>query len=156
MAMAGHQHAPIRVPYSLSISVDRANTGAGGQRPDVAGKPFEPRELGCWYFTSANPTCKAMFPNQPDAFVLPAQYTYGNAGRNFLYGDRLVQLDMSLIKVCKVTEQQNFDFRAQVFNLTNTPSFGSPSGNTNLATGGLVTSTRNKARVFEFGLRYSF
>src|SRR3954453_13794337 len=144
------------VPYSVSISVDRANTGAGSQRPDVVGKPFEPRELGCWFFTSANPTCKAMFPNQADAFVLPAQYTYGNAGRNFLYGDRLVQLDMSLIKNFRVTERQAFEFRAQVFNLTNTPSFRAPTGTTNLATGGQVTSTRNKARVFEFGLRYSF
>ena len=97
-----------------------------------------------------------MFPNQPDAFVLPAQYTYGNAGRNFLYGDKLVQIDMSLIKNWHLTEKQIFDFRAQVFNLTNTTSFSSPSATTNLATGGLVTSTRNKARVFEFGLRYSF
>lgn len=144
------------VPYSVSINVDRANTGASGQRPDVVGKPLEPRDLGCWFFTSANPTCKAMFPNQPDAFVLPAQYTYGNAGRNLFYGDGLVQFDMSLIKNFRITESQVVDFRAQVFNLTNSVSFSSPSGTTNLAQGGLVTSTRNKARVFEFGLRYSF
>ena len=63
---------------------------------------------------------------------------------------------MSLIKVFPITERKRVDFRAQVFNLTNTTSFSSPSGTVNLATGGLVTSTRNKARVFEFGLKFSY
>ena len=144
------------VPYSVGISVDRANTAVGGQRPDVVGKPVEPRDLGCWYYTSANTTCRALLPNQADAFVLPANLTYGNAGRNFFYGDGLVQFDMSLIKAFRITESKSFDFRAQVFNLTNTSSFSSPSGTINLATGGIVTSTRNKARVFEFGLKFNY
>jgi hypothetical protein len=95
-------------------------------------------------------------PNQTDTFVLPAQYAYGNAGRNILRGDGLIQLDMSLIKTFPVTEKKSFDFRAQVFNLTNTPSFSSPSTNVNLSTGGQVTSTRNQPRLFEFGLKFSF
>jgi hypothetical protein len=144
------------VPYNVTVSVDRANTGVGGQRPDLVAPPVEPRTLSCWYFTSANPACKALLPNQPDSFLLPANLTYGNAGRNILRGDRLVQLDMSLIKNFRVTESKSFDFRAQVFNLTNTPSFSSPSGSINLATGGQVTSTRNQPRLFEFGLKFSF
>ncbi|MBI3472238.1 MAG: carboxypeptidase regulatory-like domain-containing protein [Candidatus Solibacter usitatus] len=144
------------VPYSVGINGDRANTGAGGQRPDVAGKPVEPRDLGCWYFTSSNPTCKTLLPNQADAFLLPAQFTYGNAGRNFFRGDGLLQLDMSLIKNFRLTESRSLDFRAQVFNLTNTTSFSSPGGTVNLNTGGLVTSTRNKARVFEFGVKVNY
>jgi hypothetical protein len=143
------------VPYSVSISTDRANT-AVSQNPDAIAAPVQPKTLGCWYFTSANPACKALLPNQADTFVLPAQYTYGNAGRNILRGDRLVQLDMSLIKNFKVTESKSFDFRAQVYNLTNTPSFSSPGGSTNLATGGQVTSTRNQPRLYEFGLKFSF
>jgi hypothetical protein len=67
-----------------------------------------------------------------------------------------VQLDMSLIKNFRLTESKSFDFRAQVFNLTNTPSFSNPGGSTNLATGGQVTSTRNQPRLFEFGLKFSF
>jgi len=73
-----------------------------------------------------------------------------------LRGDKLIQLDMSLIKNFRVTESKSFDFRAQVFNLTNTPSFSSPSGSTNLATGGQLTSTRNQPRLFEFGLKFNF
>lgn len=143
------------VPYNVSISVDRANTGVG-QRPDLVAEPVVPKTLGCWYFTSSNTACKALLPSQTDSFILPAQYTYGNAGRNVLRGDRLVQLDMSLIKHFRVTETKGFEFRAQVFNLTNTPSFSAPSGSVNLATGGLVTATRNQPRLYEFGLKFNF
>ncbi len=145
------------VPYSIGLNGDRANTGAGGQRPDAVGTPpAEPHNLGCWFYTSFNGTCRALLPSQADAFAVPAQFTYGNAGRNILYSNGLVQLDMSLIKSFPITESKRLDFRAQVFNLTNTTSFSSPSGTYNLATGGLVSSTRNKARVFEFGLTFSY
>ena len=48
-------------------------------------------------------------------------------------GDRLIQLDMSLIKNFRITESKTVEFRAQVFNLTNTPSFAAPNGSVNLA-----------------------
>jgi hypothetical protein len=63
---------------------------------------------------------------------------------------------MSLIKNFKVTESKSFEFRAQVFNLTNTASFSAPGTSENLATGGQVTSTRNQPRLYEFGLKFSF
>ncbi len=144
------------VPYTVTINTDRANTGQGSQRPDSVAPTIQPKNLGCWYFTSANPACRALLPSQADTFALPAQFTYGNLGRNTLRGDRLVQLDMSLIKGFKITESKSFEFRAQVFNLTNTASFASPSGNENLATGGQVTATRNQPRLYEFGLKFSF
>jgi hypothetical protein len=95
-------------------------------------------------------------PNQADALVLPTQFTYGNAGRNTLRGDGLIQFDMSLIKTFRISESKDVNFRAQVFNLTNSVSFSNPSGTINLPTGGLVTSTRNQARVFEFGLKFNY
>jgi hypothetical protein len=144
------------VPYTVTINTDRANTGQGGQRPDSLTPTVEPKTLGCWYFTAVNPACRALLPSQVDTFALPAQYVYGNLGRNTLRGDRLVQLDMSLIKNFKITESKNVEFRAQVFNVTNSASFSSPNGTQNLATGGQVTSTRNQPRLYEFGLKFSF
>jgi predicted acyltransferase len=44
--------------------------------------------LSCWYFTTANPACRALLPSQADTFALPAQFVYGNLGRNTLRGDR--------------------------------------------------------------------
>ena len=82
-------------------------TGVGGQRPNAIAAPVEPRDLGCWFYTSSNSTCRALLPNQTDAFLLPAQFTYGNAGRNIFYGDRLVQFDMSLIKNFRLTESKS-------------------------------------------------
>jgi hypothetical protein len=143
------------VPFNVSINGDRANTGVG-QRPDALASPVQPRDVGCWYFTSSNPTCKALLPSQADTFTLPAQFVYGNAGRNLMRTDRLIQLDMSMIKRFRVTESKGFEFRAQVFNLTNTPSFAAPGGSINLATGGIVTATRNQPRLFEFGLKFNF
>jgi hypothetical protein len=143
------------VPFNISISADRANTGTS-QRPDSIAPSVEPHSLSCWYFTSSNPACRSLLPNQADTFVLPALYTYGNAGRNLMRGDRLIQLDMSLIKNFAITETQRVEFRAQVFNLMNTPSFAAPNGSVNLATGGAITATRNQPRLYEFGLKFSF
>ena len=143
------------VPFSATISTDRANT-AVSQNPDSIAPPVVPGNPSCWFFVSANPACKALLPNQADTFVLPAQYTYGNAGRDTLRNGRLIQLDTSLFKSFKLTETKIFDFRAQVYNLTNTPSFNTPNTNTNLATAGQVTSTRNQPRLYEFGLKFSF
>jgi len=61
-----------------------------------------------------------------------------------------------LYKMFKITESKNLEFRAMVYNLTNTPSFSSPGTSENLATGGQVTSTRNQPRLFEFGLKFAF
>ena len=127
-----------------------------GQRPDSIASPVQPKSLGCWFFTSSNPACKALLPNQTDTFVLPAQFTYGNAGRNLMRGDKLIQFDMSLIKHFRITENKGFEFRAQAFNLTNTPSFAAPAGTVNLSTGGQVTATRNQPRLYEFGLKFNF
>jgi hypothetical protein len=143
------------VPYSVTISTDRANT-AVSQMPDAIAAPVVVGNVNCWFFTSANPTCRALLPNQADTFALPAQYTYGNSGRNILYNNRLLQLDMSLYKKFRITESKTVDFRAMAYNLTNTPSFNSPGTSENLATGGQVTSTRNQPRLYEFGLTFSF
>lgn len=142
-------------PFSATISTDRANT-AVSQNPDSIAAPIGIGDPTCWFFVAANAACKAFLPNQADTFVLPAQYTYGNSGRNVLRNGRLIQFDTSLFKNFRITETKSIDFRAQVYNLSNTPSFNTPGTNVNLATGGQVTSTRNQPRLYEFGLKFSF
>jgi hypothetical protein len=50
-------------------------------------------------------------------------------------------------------------FRAEFFNLTNTPKFGQPSndfaGGTNSAFG-QITSTVSNPRIIQFALKYNF
>jgi hypothetical protein len=64
--------------------------------------------------------------------------------------------DFSLFKSFKVTEGTHAEFRAESFNLTNTPSFNLPS-NTNYkdnAHFGQITSTRSNARELQFAFKF--
>ncbi len=64
--------------------------------------------------------------------------------------------DFSLFKSFQVTEGSHAEFRAESFNLTNTPSFSLPS-NTNYKDPvhfGQITSTRSNARELQFALKY--
>ncbi|HEU0121127.1 MAG TPA: TonB-dependent receptor [Bryobacteraceae bacterium] len=57
-----------------------------------------------------------------------AQGRQGTLGRNVLRGFDLGQVDLSLRRRFHVTETIGLDFRADAFNLFNTPNFGNPTG----------------------------
>ena len=64
--------------------------------------------------------------------------------------------DFSVFKNFKVTEGSHAEFRAEAFNLTNTPSFNLPTNTdykdeTNF---GQITSTRSNARELQFAFKY--
>jgi hypothetical protein len=103
-----------------------------------------------------------MFPS-PSAALGAFDYTYpGNSGtRNVIRGDGFFTIDMSLDKRFQMpwSEKQSLQFRAEVFNLTNTARFdvnqsslalGSPSSF------GKYNGTLGTPRVMQFGLRYEF
>ena len=62
------------------------------------------------------------------AFAAPAPFTYGNVAARYRTSPaRTVQnLDFSLFKNFTVREKFKFQFRAEAFNLTNTPTFENP------------------------------
>jgi Carboxypeptidase regulatory-like domain len=130
-------------PFTPTISADRANIGVGGQRPN---------RLGSGQLD--NPTVERWF--DVSAFVLPAQFTYGNSGANILREDRFKSLDFSLFKQFRVTEGSLLQFRAEIFNLTNTPSFGPPGTAIDTGAAGRVTSTLSQPRQIQFALKYNF
>ncbi|MGO9433023.1 MAG: carboxypeptidase regulatory-like domain-containing protein [Terracidiphilus sp.] len=65
--------------------------------------------------------------------------------------------DFSLFKSINVTESSHAEFRAEAFNLTNTPSFNLP-GNLSYdgdnPAFGQITTTRSNARELQFALKY--
>jgi len=144
------------LPFTPTVGTDRANTGAGGQRPNVAGTPFVPQNLSCWFYTSANSLCKSLFPNAQDTFSVPALYTIGTGGRNILRADNLVQFDVSLLKDIPVTESKRFQFRAEFFNISNHPVFNAPGAAIDQGSGGQVSSTLNSNRIIEFAIKFIF
>jgi hypothetical protein len=59
-------------------------------------------------------------------------------------------------------ESQHLEFRADIFNLFNTPTWGPPSNTGIQSNGGLITSTRTlgnytpDARFFQLAMKYYF
>ena len=144
------------LPFTPTISQDRANTGAGGQRPEVVGAPSAANQVSCWFYTSSNPSCISLNPNLRNAFLMPAQYTYGDGGRNILRSDRLLQLDVALMKEFPIHETTRLQFRAEFFNVFNHPVFSVPVTNIDLPSGGQVSSTLNSDRILEFAMKFFF
>jgi hypothetical protein len=143
-------------PFTPTISRDVANTGIGSQRPNVIGTPVIVGRPTCWFYVAANVACTGFAPNATGAFALPATYTYGNAGANTLRSQSLRNLDMSVFKEFPVTESSLIQFRAEFFNITNTPTFGIPGTTVDTGSGGVVTSTANNPRQLQFALKYNF
>jgi len=133
------------VPFDVTVSNgDLANTGNVLERSNqVLTNPYP-----------SNQTSSAWI--NPAAFATPPPYTFGTLGRNSLRSDSTKNLDFSVIRRFPFLERYAFEFRADSFNLTNTPVFNTPNhvlGNPNL---GVVTSTRNNERELQFALKFLF
>ena len=89
------------------------------------------------------------------AFTTAPTFTYGNASRNPVRGPAYRDLDLSLIKHTRLGEHNDVEFRAELFNLTNTPAFSQPNGSFGAAAFGTITSTTSEQRVIQFALRLS-
>ena len=95
------------------------------------------------------------------AFARVTEVRFGTVGRNTMRGPGVVNMDLSLFRTFKLTEKFNLQFRAEAFNLSNTPHFSNPNGNANSGNFGKVLSTDNawaagRSREFQFGLRLGF
>jgi hypothetical protein len=132
-------------PFTVNVSVDRANIGAGpAQRPDQLRDPNLPsgeRSPERWFDTSA--------------FALQAPFTFGSAPRNSVIGPGYANVDVALAKTWTLGGSSQLEFRWEVFNLLNRVNFDLPNrifGNPNF---GRIFSAKNP-REMQFGLRYAF
>jgi hypothetical protein len=94
----------------------------------------------------------------PAAFSAPALFTYGNLSRTLpdVRGPRLSNLDLSVFKIFTLTEEVRLQFRAESFNVTNSPMFGLPNGAFGGATFGVITGQANRPRQVQLALRLYF
>jgi hypothetical protein len=97
-----------------------------------------------------------LVPGATATFSLPAQYTYGASGRNILRADGLQQFDFTITKQFRFTEARGLQFRAEFFNLTNSPTFATPAATIDTSSGGQVASTLNASRTIELALKLFF
>jgi hypothetical protein len=131
-------------PYDVQVPVQIANTNniSGALRPNIVGDPY------------AGAT--KLHPININAFALPAPYTFGNMGRNSLRSDWRKNLDISFFRNFAFTESKRLEFRAEAFNVTNTPVFAIPDNNITDSNFGVVSATANTERQLQLALKFYF
>ena len=115
-------------PFTVNLGTDRANIGSGpAQRPNVTGDPNALANPGAtqWFDTSV--------------FSLPAQYTFGNSGRNTVLAPGYADVDLGVQKQVVLARRARLEIRWEVFNLLNHVNFDVPNR---------IAFTPNFGRVF--------
>jgi Carboxypeptidase regulatory-like domain/TonB dependent receptor len=130
---------PVTVTQATNFN---AFAGFALQRPNLVGKPSLSPELRtpAHYFNTS-------------AFATAPQFTVGNASRNPVRGPAYRDLDIALVKRFVVYREAAVEFRAEMFNTTNTPAFAQPNGSFGAAAFGSITSTVTDPRVMQLAAR---
>jgi hypothetical protein len=93
----------------------------------------------------------------PDAFVNPAPYTFGNAPRYLpLRGPATLNESFAVVKNTLVTERTTVQFRAELSNPFNRVVFGMPSTDLSSPSFGTIGSQANNPRNIQLGLKLMF
>ena len=132
---------PLAVTQATNFN---AFAGFGTQRPNLLADPDLPgsQQTTSQFFNTA-------------AFTLAPQFTIGTSSRNPVRGPHYRNADVAIIKRTYFGETRNVEFRAEFFNLTNTPPLGAP--NTVFASAGFGSITSaGDPRVIQFGLKVNF
>ena len=100
-------------------------SGTLNNRADIAGPINYPKSIYQWFNVSAFSHPAAITPNgQTSVFAAP-----GTLARNFMTGPAHEVVDVSLFKNFPIAEGVKGQFRAEAYNVTNTPQFNNPNGN---------------------------
>jgi hypothetical protein len=95
-------------------------------------------------------------------FSQPGLGELGNTGRNFFTGPRFFNIDAAVLKRTKIGESRNLELRLEVFNLTNTPSFGFPGAvipaieSTSASFGRIRDNVDSVSRKLRIGIKFNF
>src|SRR5204862_7369324 len=93
------------LPFTPTLNATTVNTRTGSRPDRLGGGTLSTPTVDRWFDTSA--------------FATPAPFTYGNSGRNILYGPGRVNFDFSLFKELAITECWRLQLRGECFNLFN-------------------------------------
>ena len=133
-------------PFTVTTGADIANIGnTGYERANLVGSPHLGNKTKAEWFNTA-------------AYAIPAQYTYGNGGRNTLQAQRWIDVTASVIRSFPLKEQMRFEFRAEAFNMLNHPIFGAPGSDLNSPSsfGAIGTNQANLNRILQMSGKFVF
>jgi len=129
-------------PFTVSADGTALNAPGNSQTADQVGPVHKIGTLQEYYDVSA--------------FAPVTTARFGTSGRNILRGPGVINNDLSLFRDFMLTERWKMTFKAEAFNLTNTPHFGSPDSNVNDAAFMTISGsagTLSDNRSIRFGLR---
>jgi len=144
---------PFNVFYGAS---DLANTGnvswAQYDRANLVGDPNQ----GSCPDGSRVGSVSCVF--NTSAFAVPAQFTFGNSGRDAFRSPKFWNLDTSIFRQFPFWgEGRRIEFRAEAFNIFNTVILGTPGNDiSNLSSFGKANSTANSSRQLQLGAKVIF
>jgi len=136
-------------PLTVSAFGDTANAGTV-----VGENPIRANVTGQKVFGSGSRTSSTWF--SPDAFAAPPAYTFGNSGRNSVYGPGMQTMDLGLVREFNVGEKARFEGRAEFFNALNHTNLGTPNRFVNTASFGSITEVSTPGREIQLSARLSF
>jgi outer membrane receptor protein involved in Fe transport len=131
-------------PFTVTQTGNMQNTGSATQRPNLV--PGQDPHL-------ANPDPSHWFNTAAFQFSV---LQYGAVGRNTLRQPGIKTWDIGLFKEFPVTEGRRFQFRAEAFNLYNTPQFSAPNSQLGAPGFGQITSTWLNNRQVQLALKFLF
>jgi len=120
-----------------------------------AAESWYPNVVGNWHVS--NPNIQQWF--NPAAFAQPAAYTFGDMGRNSLYGPGEKSLDFSMgksFRIPKLGEGGLIQFRFDATDVLNHTSFSNPNASIGTPNAGIITGTTVSGRVLQLGARLAF
>jgi hypothetical protein len=136
-------------PLTISMFGDTANAGTV-----VGENPIRANVTGKLVFGSGTRNSTTWF--NPAAFATPPAYTYGNVGRNSVYGPNLQTMDLGVVREFAVAEKARFEVRGEFFNALNHTNLGTPNRFVNTSSFGSVTEVATPGREIQVSARLSF
>jgi hypothetical protein len=134
-------------PFSVTSGVDNSQSAINADRANLIGDP---------HLDSGRPTAQLIQKYfNTAAFTVNPVGTFGNAGRNILFGPGVKNIDFGIIKTFSMKERYKLQFRAEAFNLFNHPNFNNPNANVSAATFGKITAV-GAPRVLQLALKAMF
>lgn len=137
----------LTVQSGMPVTITQAtnnNSFAGFalQRPNLVGEPNLPpaRRTPARFINTA-------------AFQTAPQFTIGTASRNPARGPAFRDLDLAISKHIGLPRETDLEFRAEVYDVMNTPEFAQPNGSFGSAAFGSITATATDPRVAQFAIR---
>jgi hypothetical protein len=130
------------VPVTQATN-NNSSLGFALQRPNRISNPndFAGRTVAKYFNTAA--------------FTAAPQFVIGNSSRNPVRGPGLQGADLMIGKTFRITERFSLEFRAEAFNVSNTPPLSDPNGSFGSAAFGTISSAGNP-RDFEFVAKVHF